>query len=83
MEKGPNQQTVDIIYVHFQNDNSINDFFDNSKERLFALQLKSSVQSAMYQVTEENPSTEFNLLIKLKQNRGWGMNGMNDGKYYF
>ena len=29
MEKVPKQQTVDIIHIHLQNDNTINDFLDN------------------------------------------------------
>ena len=70
MEKGPKQPYIDIIHIHFQNDNHINDLLDNKGKHLVALEPNTKLHSVVYLVSEANSSTPLNLLIQLKQNRG-------------
>ena len=62
------------MHIKFQNYTPINDQLDNTEEPLVALQPKYPLNSVLYLVSEGKPSTPFNLLIQLNQNRWWGMN---------
>ena len=80
MEKGQNQQFVEIHPITFHNDHSINPQFEITRKMLVALQPKYPLHYVVYQISESNLTTPFNLLICLKRNRSWGINVMNDGK---
>ena len=81
MEKGPKQKYVDIRPIPFNNDDPINSQLENTWNILVALQIKYPLNYIVYPILEANSSTPFNLLIRLKQNRWWGMNVMNYGKW--
>ena len=80
MEKLPKQQYAEIQTINFHNDDPVNLQLDNTGKILVSLQPKYPLHYVVYPIPEANSSTKFNLLIRLKKNRGWEMNLMNDGK---
>ena len=57
MEKGPNQQYVDICNIPFQNGHPITSQLENTGKI-----------SVVYQTSEAKSSAPFNLLMHIKQN---------------
>ena len=83
MEIGPKQQSGDIFPITFHNNDPLNDQLEITGKQLVALQPYYQLHSVVYTVSYPNSSTTFNLLIQIRQNRVWGMNVMNDGKWIF
>ena len=81
MEKVPNQKSVDIRPIPFHNNDPINNQLENTGDILVALQPKYPLHSVVYPISESKSSTTFKSLIRLKQNRWWVMNVMNNGKW--
>ena len=69
MEKGPNQQYVDIRPITFHNDDHMNVQIEKTDKHLASLQPKSLLHSIVYLISEAKSSTPFHLLIRLKRNR--------------
>ena len=80
IEKGPKQQSVKIWPIPFQNNDPINYQLENTGTILASLEPTYPLHCVVYPISEESSSTPFNLLIRFKRNRRWGINAINDGK---
>ena len=81
INKVQKQIYVEIQPITFHNDDPMNNHLDNTGKIIVALQPKSTLKYVAYKISEENTSTPFNLLIRLKQNKWRRINVMNHEKW--
>ena len=65
----PNQQSVEIWPIAFQNDDPINSQLENTGKNAGALQPTYPLHYFVYPISEENSSNPCNLLMCFKKNR--------------
>ena len=73
VDKAPRKKSVEIRTINFHDDDLMNYRIENTGKLLVASQPTPPLYSVVYPISEANPSTPFNLLIRFKQKKVMGI----------